>query len=285
MENYIFAFFTRAGGETGSVMDSSSDDEWRRNLIQSCSVPDAQVSLFRQGWLPAELEADSATKLEGNYARIVPVIEKLLREKGVPDQELVGLSRKIQVSRNEITGLVVFVFLYSVGTAAEPAPATTGLQPRAFGQLFMAYTPFVGLILLPMLILGAIFAFSMDQAMLFWAGCLPGAITMLVVFSAVFGALNIETSRDFVYAEFGADRVSFRKWLTDWMLKRQRYSIISPSENEIHFKYRMAAPLRVRFFNDRAQMVGPQSLINALFGSAKQAFLNPTPGRRLGGLR
>lgn len=114
MENHIFAFFARTEGGALGVIDTSSEEGWKRKLTTTFSVNDAQVSLINQkDWLPPELKSKTAEELDSKYPQVRLVIHKVLQARGVPSSALQNLSDKIKVSQNPISGLVVFAFLYA----------------------------------------------------------------------------------------------------------------------------------------------------------------------------
>jgi hypothetical protein len=58
----------------------------------------------------------------------------------------------------------------------------------------------------------------------------------------------------------------FRKILVDekLMINSNHYRIVYSHDNEFHFQFRMSPKLRIRLLNDRAEVVGVQSVVDQL---------------------
>jgi hypothetical protein len=131
----IFGFFTRTVGEA-LVIPISGPDKWKETLRTLCGLPAANVILFDEGdWLIPKLKSKSIDELKKKYSLIMSTIKKQLVSQGVPADAVDGVIAKAEVIPNPISGLVVFVAVYSGLKARVKATGSDQRKAPAVGLL------------------------------------------------------------------------------------------------------------------------------------------------------
>lgn len=159
----------------------------------------------------------------------------------------------------------------------------SSFEPRSFSQIFLSMAMGTGIIITPILLIGALIlfisGFNFDDSII-WVNCMSLPIVIGLAFAVIMTLLSKEIYRVVPYSKFDTTQVMFRKKLVDenLIINSNHYRIVYSNDNEFHFRFRMSPKLRIRLLNDHAEVIGVPGVIDELvhlFEKLPKSYTNP----------